>query len=127
VDGSLSWRRFQSLILHLPPDSASVCVTNPDQWDREEHLLAGIYDLLATANWQRGGKKSAPRPKPLPRPGVKPPGVVRKYGTESMPIDEMQARLNRKNHRGGVRGSRARAGVHQSGSVSEGDQSEHLA
>lgn len=88
VDGSLTWRRFQSLILHLPPDSASVRVTNPDQWDRQEHLLAGIYDLLAAANWQRSGKKSAPRPKQLPRPGVKPPGVTKRFGTASMSIDE---------------------------------------
>lgn len=32
-------------------------------------MLATVIDLLAGANWQRAGKKGAPRPKPVPRPG----------------------------------------------------------
>jgi hypothetical protein len=35
-----------------------------------EHLLATAIDVLAAANWQRGGGKS-PRPKPLQRPDPK--------------------------------------------------------
>jgi hypothetical protein len=45
-------------------------------WTVETHLLAGIHDRLAQANWQRGGGKG-PRPKPIPRPGTR---NERKYG-----------------------------------------------
>lgn len=38
-------------------------------WSATEHLLAVVADLLAAANWQRGGDKKKQRPKPLPRPG----------------------------------------------------------
>jgi len=33
--------------------------------------LAAVVDILQLANWQRAGKKSNPRPKPLKRPGDK--------------------------------------------------------
>jgi hypothetical protein len=36
-------------------------------WGVQEHLLATVADLLAGANWQRGGGKGQ-RPKPVPRP-----------------------------------------------------------
>lgn len=32
-------------------------------------MLASIIDVLQVSNWQRAGKKSNPRPKPLRRPG----------------------------------------------------------
>lgn len=38
-------------------------------WGLEHHLLALIADLLAGANWQRGGGKGS-KPRPIPRPGV---------------------------------------------------------
>lgn len=38
-------------------------------WDVNSHLLAGIHDHLAGANWQRGGGKGS-RPQPIRRPGV---------------------------------------------------------
>jgi hypothetical protein len=37
-------------------------------WSTDTHLLANVVDLLAGANWQRGGGGSARRPKPLQRP-----------------------------------------------------------
>lgn len=37
-------------------------------WSLNTFLLALVADALHAANWQRGGKKNAPRPKPLPRP-----------------------------------------------------------
>lgn len=40
-------------------------------WGLDSHLLAGIFDQLAAANWQRAGDENAERPKPLPRPGSK--------------------------------------------------------
>ena len=39
-------------------------------WDLNTQLLAGVFDQLATANWQRAGDEKAKRPDPLPRPGV---------------------------------------------------------
>ena len=40
-------------------------------WTNGEHLLAGVVDLLAGANWQRSkdGSEGKNIPKPLPRPG----------------------------------------------------------
>ena len=37
-------------------------------WGTGEYLLAGIFDVLAGANWQRSGGKSK-RPDPIARPG----------------------------------------------------------
>lgn len=61
-----------------------------EQWSREEHLLAGIYDVLALANWQRQNRRGAPKPKALPRPGTKP--QERRFGTASMTVDEWRTR-----------------------------------
>lgn len=37
-----------------------------------DHLLAAVVDLLAGANWQRGGGKGR-KPKPVKRPGESGP------------------------------------------------------
>ena len=39
-------------------------------WDLHANLLAVVADLLAAANWQRGGDPQAKRPTPIPRPGA---------------------------------------------------------
>jgi hypothetical protein len=59
------------LLDYLPREAATVRATRGEAvaWGPAEHLLAAVVDLLAGANWQRGGDKKAPRPKPLPRPG----------------------------------------------------------
>lgn len=36
-------------------------------WSASDYLLANIFDLLAGANWQRGGGKGR-KPQPFPRP-----------------------------------------------------------
>lgn len=36
-------------------------------WSTDTYLLATVIDLLAGANWQRGGGPGR-RPKPVPRP-----------------------------------------------------------
>jgi hypothetical protein len=40
-------------------------------WRITDHLLAGVWDALNVANWQRAaaGNKKVPRPEPIPRPG----------------------------------------------------------
>lgn len=60
-------------------------------WGPAEVMLAAVVDLLAAGNWQRGGNKSAPRPKPWPRPGVSDPGTKR-YGDRKMTVAEFEKR-----------------------------------
>jgi hypothetical protein len=59
-------------------------------WDAQDHILAGIFDALVAANYQRGGAKGA-RPTPLKRPGQGP----RTYG-KAIPIEEARERLRRR-------------------------------
>jgi hypothetical protein len=63
-------------------------------WDLHGHLLGGIWDLLAAANWQRGGDESAKKPERLPRPGVtkQEDGELMARG-KAVSIEEMNARL----------------------------------
>ena len=77
---------MQVLIVHLPADSHTTRAASGGMWDLTDQLLAGIYDLLSAANWQRAGNKRAKRPKPLPRPGVDHGG--KRFGNKSMSIDE---------------------------------------
>lgn len=53
-------------------------------WSVEAQILAEAVDALNLANWQRGGRRSAPKPKPLPRPWLKPKG--RSLGSDPIPI-----------------------------------------
>lgn len=62
------------------------------RWSDTEHLLASILDVLAGANWQRGGGKGA-RPKPVKRPGDR--RGEQHYGT-AIPIDLAKERLRRR-------------------------------
>jgi len=76
---------------HLPPESALVRAVSPDEaeWTLVPHLLAGIADRLEVANWQRAGDKNAPKPKPIPRPGVE--GKKRRSGTPQSREEVWQA------------------------------------
>lgn len=65
------------------------------QWGWQEHLLASAVDALHAANWQRAGKKNAPRPKPVRRPGAVDPNERRFTGT-SRSIEELRAVLREK-------------------------------
>lgn len=77
----LSYWDLICIIRWLPADAAYRKFLNPEdaQWTLPEHLLAGIYDTLQGANWQRAGNKHAKRPEPLPRPGVKPKTEVKQH------------------------------------------------
>lgn len=57
-------------------------------WSLEAHLLASVIDVLNVANWQRVGKKSAPKPKPIPRPGTNDPDTEQ-IGRDPLPVDQM--------------------------------------
>ena len=77
----LSYWDLICIIRWLPADAAYRKFLNPEdaQWTLPEHLLAGIYDTLQGANWQRAGNRHAKRPEPLPRPGVKPKTEVKQH------------------------------------------------
>lgn len=61
-------------------------------WGDSEHLLAGIFDLLAGANWQRGGGKGT-RPKPIRRPTDK--AQETRYVGKAISLDEARKRSKR--------------------------------
>jgi hypothetical protein len=84
----LDWRDLLVIVKNLPRTSATNRAANGEtaQWSLTDYLLAGIFDLIAVGNWQRAGKKNAPRPKPLPRPGDTSKG--RKFGSKPIPIKD---------------------------------------
>jgi hypothetical protein len=59
------------------------------EWGITDHLLANVVDVLAIANWQRGGGKGS-RPPRVPRPGTKD---QTKYGRSSRSPAEAVAYL----------------------------------
>lgn len=54
-------------------------------WGFTQELLATIVDLLAVANWQRPGKKNAPKPKRIKRPGST---EDKRIGSKPIPLSE---------------------------------------
>lgn len=75
--------------IQLNPASALAHEAHGARWTVESQLLAQVADTLALANWQRGGKKSAPRPKPIPRPWLKP--KTQSLGHDAIPISDFNA------------------------------------
>lgn len=67
-------------------DSALSRELNGVYWSTEGQLLAVVADALHVANWQRGGKRSAPRPKPIKRPWEKAKGRI--VGSKPIPISQ---------------------------------------
>lgn len=65
----LNWRDLHVIIREATTDSPVIAAFHPNYhgWDIKTHLLACISDILAGANWQRGGGKGE-RPKPIERP-----------------------------------------------------------
>jgi hypothetical protein len=53
-------------------------------WSVEAQLLATIADALHVANWQRIGKRSAQKPKPIPRPWEAPKSQA--FGKDPIPV-----------------------------------------
>lgn len=80
------------LATHLPADSATARALHGEaaRWSLTDHLLAVVADRLAIMSWQLAGNRHAPRPEPLPRPGVndQAAGRSRRYGkTDRRPAD----------------------------------------
>lgn len=87
----MTWRRLGVLVRNLPPSSRLARLQHGDsvRWSDNEHLLAGIFDLLAGANWQRGNGKGS-RPKPIKRPASKDDEV---HFGKPVPIEEAREKL----------------------------------
>ncbi len=64
----MTWRELLAYVRHLPTRSATgrELFGEAVDWTIDTYLAANQVDLLAGANWQRGGKGM--RPQPLPRP-----------------------------------------------------------
>ena len=81
------------LLDNLPDDSATARALG-NGWRIADFVLAGIFDVLQVANWQRSGGKGR-RPKPLPRPGTGPKTETLTGG--SYDLAELQALLDEQN------------------------------
>lgn len=88
--GGVSVEDVAAMAAHLPRDSATMLAVQPksdfEAWGITDWLLANVYDLLAAANWQRGGGKGA-RPKPFTRP--KPPKA--ENASDGLDVDDFKA------------------------------------
>lgn len=83
--GRCQWGDVRAVVYHAGPDSALARSVRGHHWTAAEELLALAVDLLARGNWQRGGKKSAPKPKPVPRPWGQDSQIV---GSDPLPVEE---------------------------------------
>lgn len=66
---------------------------NPDhEWGVVEQLAALQADYLALLLWSKteDGEKNRNRPKPIERPGIEPDRDVQKFGSDPVPIDELE-------------------------------------
>lgn len=90
-----------AMVVNLPPDSATMR-HYAQGWGLEAQLLAGAFDRLVEANWQRSadGQNGRNKPKPLPRPGVQGAGV--RVGSGSMSLDEAKYWLAQRRAGGGA-------------------------
>lgn len=82
------------LVMQLGPGSrlAKKSAGPAGAWSTESHLLAHIVDVLAVANYQRGGGKGT-RPKPISRPGSEP--KTTRTGKATLPQADIKEYLDR--------------------------------
>ena len=88
------WDDFAVWVKYMPRSSQLFQSVHGPQWSAELHMLANVVDLLAAANWQRGGGKGG-RPKPVKRPGVK---SGERFG-KAVAFDQVEAFLLARNGR----------------------------
>lgn len=86
--GSVAFTWYDLLVfakhVQAEPSSALAKELHGPAWSVEGQLLATVADHLAFANWQRAGRKSAPKPKRIPRPWEKPKSTS--LGKGAIPI-----------------------------------------
>jgi len=84
-----TWRDLFVLVRgwqKAPHNAVAEAVHGHPVWSVAEQLAAILVDTLAFANWQRAGKKSAPKPKRLPRPWEQTKAQT--LGRDPIPISE---------------------------------------
>lgn len=99
IGGALSWGALRHFVQFLPRSSALhqdiQPYTDAERWTRGDataSLLADIYDLLAMMRAEaavKGTEHKPRRPKPHPRPGMKPMGTTH-IGKDPIPISEFE-------------------------------------
>ena len=90
----LSWRDLYVVVHQSGPRSALARARDPEAaaWasgDATAWMLASLLDLTAQGNWQRQGKRNAPKPKPVKRPGGKVESTT--YGADPIPVRDFDA------------------------------------
>lgn len=85
---AFSWYDLMAMVRHLQTNPASALATelHGPSWSVEAQLLAVAADTLAMANWQRAGRRSAPKPKRIPRPWEK--AATTALGKAAIPISK---------------------------------------
>lgn len=85
---AFSWYDLLVFAKHVQADSKSALATelHGPTWSIEAQLMAMAVDTLGIGNWQRAGRKSAPKPKRIPRPWEKP--KVTSLGKDAIPISK---------------------------------------
>jgi hypothetical protein len=94
---ALTWRDLHVVTQKCGPGSALMRELQPElsAWGSGTvvaDLLAHVVDLLAAGNWQRAGKRTAPKPKPVPRPGRKVDST--RYGSAPIPVKDFDSWWN---------------------------------
>jgi hypothetical protein len=87
---ALSWYDLLVMLQYMQQDHSSALATeiHGAHWSVDAQLLAVVSDALAIANWQRAGRKHAPRPKPIQRPWDKP--KTQSLGRDAIPISKFE-------------------------------------
>lgn len=82
------------IIQHAPRSSAIARAVDPEraEWSLSDYLLAQIADANAWLVWSKSkdAERNRNRPKPIPRPGLEPDEDVQHFGSEPVPLDELE-------------------------------------
>lgn len=99
VGGALPWGALLHFVQFLPRDSAlksdMAPATDAERWTRGDAtatILADLYDLLSQFRAEmavKGSERKPRRPKPYPRPGVRPAGTQH-LGKDPIPVSEFE-------------------------------------
>lgn len=81
------------IIQQAPRESAIARAVDPEraEWSLSDYLLAMIADANTWLVWSKSqdGQKNRNRPKPIPRPGMEEDKDTRVFGSDPIPIDEL--------------------------------------
>lgn len=83
-----TWSDLRAIIYTADPGSYLAAVLGAP-WAATEYMLANVVDLLNAGNWQRGGDRSARRPKPMPRPGDSDE-LAQKFGADPIAPEDFE-------------------------------------